>query len=63
MKVKDLIAKLQEVDRELPVTLADWQEQYATESESAAAIVSVSEGKYSNAEYEHVTGRHVIIGE
>ena len=63
MKVKDLIEKLKTFDPELPVCLADWQEQYATEPEGPAELVSVSGGDYNNTEYKMVNGLHVIIGE
>lgn len=47
MKVKDLVAKLQEFDPELPVCVADWQEQYRNPSEGAAEIVTlVKDGLY-----------------
>jgi len=63
MKVKDLIQKLQELDGELPVCVADWQEQYATESEYYAELISVGGGQYKDANHQTVTGQHVTIGE
>jgi len=40
MKVKDLIEKLKSFDPELPITLADWSEDWAKDDESVAANVA-----------------------
>ena len=45
MKVKDLIARLQEFDPELPVAVADWQEGYRGASESAAEEVGLGKAE------------------
>lgn len=41
MKVKDMIAKLQTFDPELPIAIADWNEQYRGPSEGFAELVSL----------------------
>ena len=42
MKVKDMIAKLQTFDPELPIAIADWNEQYSEPSEIVAETVLLS---------------------
>lgn len=46
MKVKDLIEKLQQFDPELPVAVADWQEEYQLPSEKDAEFVNELNGRY-----------------
>ncbi len=61
MKVKDLITKLSEFDPELPVAIADWNENYSRPSEDAAECVGVSEGEYYTGA-RAVVGKVVVIG-
>lgn len=42
MKVKDMIEKLQQFDPELPVAIADWNEEWADPSIEAAGSIMVS---------------------
>ena len=63
MKVKDLIAKLQTFDPELPVAIADWNEQYRDPSEEAAESIGVGVNPYyPTGDNGKVTGMVVIIG-
>ena len=64
MQVKDLIAKLQTLDPELPVALADWQEgrMYPVE-EQAEKIAVVTERFYPKDVSGFVVGTFVRIGE
>ena len=61
MKVKDLIARLQTFDQDLPVCLADWYEEWSKPSEGAAENVGVHEGLY-NDKTAIVHGKVVVIG-
>jgi hypothetical protein len=41
MTVRALIAKLQQLDPDLPVCVADWSEQYRSPDEGSAELVEV----------------------
>ena len=45
MKVKDLIARLQQYDPEAVVLLADWSEDYSSPSEQAAERIKQYDGR------------------
>lgn len=63
MKVKDLIEKLQQFDPELPVAIADWNEEYRKPSEPNAEVVNLCDGPYcSTAADKIITGSYVCIG-
>lgn len=44
MTVAELIRKLEQFDSQLPVALADWQEEYRPPSFTAANIVELVQG-------------------
>lgn len=69
MKVRELIARLQQFDPELPVCLADWNEGYAPDNEpSAAAVQLIENGRYEPQggtlpdQSSCVPGSYVVIG-
>ena len=66
MTVLKLIEALKKYDPDLVVTLADWNEEYAADSEYAAELFCISNGGYSgyyNGEYvEGMAGPHLVIG-
>ncbi len=69
MKVKDLIAKLQEFDPELPVCLADFADGYSDPSEEAATVVDLETDKFywpfpelPGIRREKIVGTYVCIG-
>lgn len=65
MKVRELIEKLKIVDPDLPVCLADWNEEHREPDEAAAEQVRERDGLYYAAKStpEGATcGRHVVIG-
>ena len=60
MNVRELIARLQQVDLDLPVCLADWQEQCSSPAE--VTIAEEAEGHYHAAGgREEKLGRCVVL--
>lgn len=62
MTVAELIEKLREFDQDLPVCLADWNEEYELPSESAATVVTECLGMYRGEEGEQINGSFVCLG-
>ena len=62
MLVKELIERLKYMPQDLPVVLADWQEQSLDPSEREAEMIFVEEMIYNDKNNNKRTGKVVILG-
>lgn len=66
MTVADMIRKLSEFPQDLPIVVADWNEQYSNPSEAAAEIVAERNGQYYSKYLDDsalTSGKFVVIGD
>ena len=61
MNVKELIAKLEEIeDKTLPVCIEDWNEGYAHDMEFDE--ITIDTGRFATKESVHDSAKHVVLG-